>query len=70
VAGVRRSTIARHAGQSVRRAGARFSPRFKDILQLCDRHGVEHRTPMNQTALMAAAGAQQASAPVQSPLAQ
>ncbi len=36
---------------------AYFSPRFKDILQLCDRHGVEHRTPMNQTPLIAAAAA-------------
>lgn len=34
-----------------------FSPRFKDILQACDRHGVEHRTPMNQTPLIAAAAA-------------
>jgi hypothetical protein len=34
-----------------------FSPRIKDILQLCDRHGVEHRTPMNQTPLIAAAAA-------------
>ena len=36
---------------------AYFSPRIKDILQLCDRHGVEHRTPMNQTPLIAAAAA-------------
>ena len=34
-----------------------FGPRFKDILQQCDRHGVDHRTPMNQTPLMAAAAA-------------
>jgi len=34
-----------------------FAPRFKDILQQCDRHGVDHRTPMNQTPLMAAAAA-------------
>ncbi len=34
-----------------------FSPRFKDILQQCDRHGTDHRTPMNQTPLMAAAAA-------------
>lgn len=34
---------------------AYFTPRFKDILQQCDRHGVDHRTPMNQTPLMAAA---------------
>ncbi|MCC7485343.1 MAG: hypothetical protein IT529_10190 [Burkholderiales bacterium] len=34
-----------------------FAARFKDILQQCDRHGVDHRTPMNQTPLMAAAAA-------------
>ena len=36
---------------------AYFAPRFKDILQQCDRHGVDHRTAMNQTPLMAAAAA-------------
>lgn len=36
---------------------AYFGQRFKDILQQCDRHGVDHRTPMNQTPLMAAAAA-------------
>jgi len=36
---------------------AYYAPRFKDILQQCDRHGVEHRTPMNQTPLIAAAAA-------------
>lgn len=36
---------------------AYFAPRFKEILQQCDRHGVDHRTPMNQTPLMAAAAA-------------
>jgi hypothetical protein len=34
-----------------------FSPRIKDVLKLCDQHGVEHRTPMNQTPLIAAAAA-------------
>jgi hypothetical protein len=34
-----------------------FAKNLKDILQQCDRHGVEHRTPMNQTPLMAAAAA-------------
>lgn len=34
-----------------------FTPRFKDIVQQCDRHGVDHRTPMNQTPLIAAAAA-------------
>jgi hypothetical protein len=32
-----------------------FAPRFKDILQQCERHGIDHRTPMNQTPLIAAA---------------
>ncbi len=36
---------------------AYFSLRIKDVLHLCDRHGVEHRTPMNQTPLIAAAAA-------------
>ena len=36
---------------------AYFSPHFKDVLQLCDRHGIDHRTPMNQTPLIAAAAA-------------
>jgi hypothetical protein len=30
---------------------------FRDVLQQCDRHGLEHRTPMNLTPLMAAAAA-------------
>ena len=30
---------------------------FKDVLRQCDMHGVDHRTPMNQTSLMAAAAA-------------
>jgi hypothetical protein len=34
-----------------------FARNIKDILRLCDKHGVEHRTPMNQTPLMAAAAA-------------
>ena len=34
-----------------------FSSRFKDILAQCDRHGLEHRLPMNQTPLMVAAAA-------------
>ena len=34
-----------------------FARNYKDILKLCDKHGVEHRTPMNQTPLMAAAAA-------------
>ncbi len=28
---------------------------FKDVLRQCDTHGIDHRTPMNQTPLMAAA---------------
>jgi hypothetical protein len=34
-----------------------FARNTKDILKLCDKHGVEHRTQMNQTPLMAAAAA-------------
>ena len=34
-----------------------FAKNTKEILQQCDRHGVEHRTPMNQTPLIAAAAA-------------
>lgn len=34
-----------------------FARNFKDILRLCDKHGVEHRNQMNQTPLMAAAAA-------------
>lgn len=34
-----------------------FARQFKDILKLCDKHGVDHRTPMNQTPLMAASAA-------------
>ena len=34
-----------------------FQRNFKDILRQCDKHGVDHRTPMNQTPLMAAAAA-------------
>jgi hypothetical protein len=33
------------------------SKSFKDILKLCERHGVDHRTTMNLTPLMAAAAA-------------
>ena len=34
-----------------------FARHFKDILRQCDQHGVDHRLPMNQTPLMAAAAA-------------
>jgi hypothetical protein len=34
-----------------------FAPRFRDILRECERHGIDHRTPMNQTPLIAAAAA-------------
>ncbi|MBN9125316.1 MAG: hypothetical protein BGO99_13460 [Nitrosospira sp. 56-18] len=34
-----------------------FAGNFKEILRQCDRHGIEHRLPMNQTPLMAAASA-------------
>ena len=34
-----------------------FANNLKEILRLCERHGLEHRLPMNQTPLMAAAAA-------------
>ena len=34
-----------------------FAKNTREILQHCDRHGIEHRTPMNQTPLIAAAAA-------------
>ncbi|MBI2959871.1 MAG: AAA family ATPase [Betaproteobacteria bacterium] len=34
-----------------------FSRNAREVLQQCERHGLEHRTPMNQTPLMAAAAA-------------
>ena len=34
-----------------------FANHYKDILKQCDQHGIEHRLPMNQTPLMAAAAA-------------
>ncbi|MGO9443905.1 MAG: ankyrin repeat domain-containing protein, partial [Thiobacillaceae bacterium] len=34
-----------------------FASHFKDILKQCDQYGIEHRLPMNQTPLMAAAAA-------------
>ena len=36
---------------------AYFSSRTRDILRQCEQYGVEHRLPMNQTPLMAAAAA-------------
>ncbi|MBP6707706.1 MAG: ankyrin repeat domain-containing protein [Candidatus Accumulibacter sp.] len=34
-----------------------FASHFKDILRQCEQHGIEHRLPMNQTPLIAAAAA-------------
>jgi hypothetical protein len=34
-----------------------FAHHYKDILKQCDQYGIEHRLPMNQTPLMAAAAA-------------
>jgi len=34
-----------------------FANHFKDILRQCEQHGIDHRLPMNQTPLMAAAAA-------------
>ena len=57
-----RFDAARHVEQQRASLGrkhlsAYFSSRFKEVLQHCDRYGVDHRTPMNQTPLMAAAAA-------------
>jgi hypothetical protein len=57
-----RFDAARHVEQQRATLGrkhlsAYFSSRFKEVLQHCDRYGVDHRTPMNQTPLMAAAAA-------------
>lgn len=45
------------AAQARRHFMPYFAHNFKDILRQCDKHGVEHRTPMNLTPLMAAAAA-------------
>jgi len=45
------------AGLARKSYAAYFANNFKDILRQCDQHGVEHRLPMNQTPLMAAAAA-------------
>lgn len=34
-----------------------FAKHLKDVLKQCEQHGIEHRLPMNQTPLMAAAAA-------------
>jgi len=34
-----------------------FARNFRDILRQCDQHGIDHRLPMNQTPLIAAAAA-------------
>ena len=54
---IRRRTGFRAAAQPLdRKYLAPYSARnFKDVLRQCDAHGVDHRTPMNQTPLMAAA---------------
>jgi len=51
---------ARHFAQQHRAVLARYltpyaARNIKDVLRQCDRHGVDHRTVMNQTPLMAAA---------------
>src|ERR1019366_6395829 len=53
---------ARHFGRQRASKGqksyaAYFSKNFKEILHQCASHGIEHRLPMNQTPLMAAAAA-------------
>ena len=43
------------ASQGRKSYAAYFSKNFKEILHQCASHGIEHRLPMNQTPLMAAA---------------
>lgn len=44
-----------HLTVGTRHLSASAGRNFKDILRLCERHGVDHRNQMNQTPLMAAA---------------
>jgi len=46
-----------HLSQSRKTFLPYFAQNFKEILRQCERHGLEHRLPMNQTPLMAAAAA-------------
>lgn len=48
---------AQRAGQGRKTYAPYFAHNFKDILRQCERHGLEHRLPMNLTPLMAAAAA-------------
>ncbi len=62
LAGQARLDAARYFGQQRATLGRKYltpyvSSRFKEVLQQCDLHGVDHRTPMNATPLMAAAAA-------------
>jgi len=45
------------AGQGRKSYATYYAHNFKEILRQCDRHGLEHRLPMNMTPLMAAAAA-------------
>ncbi|SPS02810.1 ankyrin repeat domain-containing protein [Cupriavidus taiwanensis] len=45
------------SGLARKSLAAYFAGNFKEILRQCERHGIEHRLPMNQTPLMAAAAA-------------
>jgi hypothetical protein len=45
------------ASQGRKSYAAYYSKNFKEILHQCSSHGIEHRLPMNQTPLMAAAAA-------------
>ncbi len=47
----------RRAGLARKSYPTYFAHGFKDILKQCERHGLEHRLPMNMTPLMAAAAA-------------
>lgn len=57
-----RLDTARYFAQQRATLGRKYLPpyassRFREVLQQCDLHGVDHRTPMNTTPLMAAAAA-------------
>ncbi|WP_416574476.1 AAA family ATPase [Niveispirillum sp. KHB5.9] len=50
-----RSFAQQRAQHGMKSYAAFAAKNFKDILRQCDSHGIEHRLPMNQTPLMAAA---------------
>lgn len=52
-----RSYAAQRAGILARHLGAYAARNFKEVLRQCDLYGLEHRSPLNLTPLMAAAAA-------------